>query len=87
MQPQHRPPGFAAAPQMAASGPPALLELVDFKWLMVGEGHRVDLDRLQADPAYIRGCLALAAGSTSFTLRQAAERLSGRARALGWLAP
>ena len=71
---------------MLPSGPPELLDLVDFKWLMVGEGHRVDLDRLQTDQAYIRACLALAAGSASFTLRQAAERLSGRARAIGWLA-
>ena len=55
---------------------PELLQFVDFKWLMVGEGHCVDLDRLQHDRAYHRGCLALAAGSRSATLRRAAERLA-----------
>jgi hypothetical protein len=54
---------------------PELIDLVDFKWLMATEGHRVDLDRLQADRAYARGCIALAAGSGSQWLRQAAQRL------------
>ena len=65
---------------------PELLEFVDFKWLMAGEGHRVDLDRLQREPAYSRGCLAVAGGSTSATLRRAADRLA-RALAVGSLAP
>ncbi len=63
------------APALATAAP-ELLEFVDFKWLMAGEGHRVDLDRLQNDRAYTRGCLALAAGSTTPTLRQAAHRLA-----------
>ncbi len=67
-------------PPAAPAAPPPLLEFVDFKWLMAGEGHRVDLDRLQREPAYARGCLAVAGGSTSSTLRQAADRL---ARGLG----
>jgi len=59
-----------------ASDPaPELLAFVDFKWLMAGEGHRIDLDRLQIEPDYAHACLALAAGSTSVTLRQAAQRL------------
>ena len=53
---------------------------------MAGEGHRVDLDRLQREPAYSRGCLAVAVGSTSATLRRAADRLA-RALAVGSLAP
>lgn len=65
---------------------PELLEFVDFKWLMAGEGHRVDLDRLQREPAYSRGCLAVAGGSTSATLRRAADRLA-RALAAGDLVP
>ena len=48
--------------------------------LMAAEGHRIDLGRLQSETAYARGCLALAGGSTSATLRQAAGRL---ARSLG----
>lgn len=63
----------AASAQAAA---PELLDLVDFKWLMAGEGHRIDLDRLRGDSLYTRSCLALAAGSRSATLRQAAQRLS-----------
>ena len=54
---------------------PALIEFVDFKWLMVGEGHHIDVDRLQRDHAYARGCVALASGSRSPTLRLAAERM------------
>ena len=64
----------------ATSVSPELIEFVDFKWLMAGEGHRIDLDRLRTEPAYTRGCLALAGGSTSATLRRAGSRL---ARALG----
>ena len=77
-------PLYNANPAASAQGaPPELLELVDFKWLMAGEGHRVDLDRLRADSPYIRGCLALAAGSRSATLRQAAQRLSRGLLAVG----
>lgn len=55
-----------------------LLQFVDFKWLMAGEGHRIDVARLQADRAYARGCLALARASTCAPLREAAERLGRR---------
>ncbi len=71
-------PGGVGVPAPAPA--PELIEFVDFKWLMAGEGHRIDLGRLQCEPAYARGCLALAGGSTSATLRQAATRL---ARSLG----
>ena len=53
-----------------------LLDFVDFTWLMAGEGHRIDLDRLRDDHAYASGCLALARGSTSATLRAAGTRLA-----------
>lgn len=55
-----------------------LIELVDFKWLMVGEGHRVDLDRFSNDRAYAGGYLALARRSASATLRATAARLTAR---------
>ena len=75
MQPQPAPaPILAPGPHADAAAP--LLQFVDFKWLMAGEGHRIDLDRLQSDRAYARGCLALAQGSTNLTLRDAAQRLS-----------
>ena len=73
-------PRAAAATTAATPVCPELIEFVDFKWLMAGEGHRIDLDRLRTEPAYTRGCLALAGGSTSATLRRAGARL---ARALG----
>ncbi len=75
---------LAADPAVLGHSPPPpapeLIEFIDFKWLMAAEGHRIDLGRLQSEIAYTRGCLALAAGSTSATLRQAAGRL---ARSLG----
>ena len=75
---------MAADPAALGRNPPPpapeLIEFIDFKWLMAAEGHRIDLGRLQSETAYARACLALAVGSTSATLRQAAGRL---ARSLG----
>lgn len=62
-------------PALLDPSEPPLIDLVDFKWLMVGEGHRIDTDRLAHDPAYARACLALAAHSTQPTLQRAARRL------------
>jgi hypothetical protein len=59
-----------------------LVDLVDFKWLMAGEGHHIDVGRLQNDVPYARGCLALAGGSTSAVMRRVASQL-GRALRLG----
>jgi hypothetical protein len=55
----------------------SLVEIVDFKWLMAGDGHHVHVERLQADPAYAAQCLALAAGSRIAALRATAHRLAG----------
>ncbi len=75
---------MAADPATLGRSPPPpapeLIEFIDFKWLMAAEGHRIDLGRLQSETPYARGCLALAGGSTSVTLRHAAGRL---ARSLG----
>jgi hypothetical protein len=58
---------------------PALLhDIVGLKWLMAGEGVHVHVERLQADPAYQRECLARAALSTNPTARDTAARLSAR---------
>ncbi len=54
---------------------PPLIEWIDFKWLMAGEGHRVSIERLQDDASYANSCLALASASRSATLRWAAARL------------
>lgn len=54
----------------------SLVEIIDFKWLMAGDGHHVHVERLQADPAYATQCLALAAASRIAALRDTARRLA-----------
>jgi hypothetical protein len=71
-------PATVVAVPLSPAAPLALVDLVDFKWLMHGEGHGVDLARLQTDRAYARGCLAVAGGSTIAALRQAARRLGAK---------
>lgn len=61
----------------APSGPaPSVTELVDFKWLMVGHGHRVDLQRLATESDYARACIALALAAGEPLLTHRATRLS-----------
>lgn len=57
---------------------PSLLDWVDFKWLMAAEGCRVDVNRLQVDPAYAQQCVTKALQSPSGLLRRLAERLQRR---------
>ena len=59
-----------------AQCPLQLVEIIDFKWLMAGAGHRVHVERLQADRAYAGQCLALGAASPTPALRDAAQRLA-----------
>ncbi|HQC95845.1 MAG TPA: hypothetical protein PK306_09075 [Aquabacterium sp.] len=54
----------------------SLVEIIDFKWLMAGDGHHVHVEHLQADPEYARQCLALAAASRIAALRDTARRLA-----------
>ncbi len=63
-----------------APSSPALVDIIDFKWLMAGDGHRVHVERLQTDRQYAGECLALAAASKVQPLREMAQRL---ARGLG----
>ncbi len=53
----------------------ALLAMVDFKWLMTGQGWWVDTARFHADPAYASDLLELAMTSSSFALKECACRL------------
>jgi hypothetical protein len=55
-----------------------LHDIVGLKWLMAGEGVHVHVERLQADPAYARECLARAARSNNPTARDTAARLLSR---------
>lgn len=55
---------------------PSLVEIIDFKWLMAGEGHRVHVEHLQNDRDYACACLALASTSRVKALRDIAARLA-----------
>lgn len=53
-----------------------LVEIIDFKWLMSHEGHRVHVERMQTDRDYARDCVARAAASQVAALRQSAVRIA-----------
>jgi hypothetical protein len=52
-----------------------LVDIIDFKWLMVGDGHHVHVERLQKDAGYAARCLAAAGASPNEAVRAAAVRL------------
>ena len=54
---------------------PSLVEVIQFKWLLAGEGVYLHVERLMSDPAYAQRALEHAAASESPTLRAAAARL------------
>jgi hypothetical protein len=58
--------------------PVALVEIIELKWLMVGEGLRVHVERLQADPCYAQQILAMAEASSHSALRRLACRLRAK---------
>jgi hypothetical protein len=63
----------AISPQQRAL---SLVEIIDFKWLMAGDGHRVHVEHLQNDREYARRCLTVAAASRIGTLRDTALRMA-----------
>jgi hypothetical protein len=52
-----------------------LVDIVDLKWMLAGEGLHVHVERLQSDPAYAGECLRVAECSCNPTLRQLAASL------------
>ena len=52
-----------------------LVDIVDLKWMLAGEGLHVHVERLQTDPAYAGECLRVAECSCNPTLRQRAASL------------
>jgi hypothetical protein len=52
-----------------------LLDIIDLKWLLAGEGVRLHVERLQHDPAYAESVLTQADRSPNHTLRHAARRV------------
>jgi hypothetical protein len=55
-----------------------LLEEVDFKWLMTGQGWWVDSERLHTDTDYANHLLHLVEQTPSAALRTCAARLQAR---------
>lgn len=57
---------------------PPLVDIIQLKWLMSREGHHVHVERLQADPAYARECLAQAQQCQGEVTRACARRLAAQ---------
>lgn len=55
-----------------------LVQIIELKWLLAGEGIYIHVERLQRDPAYAQRALEQAAQSTSPALRATALRLKAR---------
>lgn len=55
-----------------------LAEIIEFKWLLVGEGVHVHVERLQRDPVYARECLARGDAAPRELVRKASARLRQR---------
>jgi hypothetical protein len=58
----------------------SLVELVDLKWLLAGEGVHLHVERLQRDLVYARRVLETAAASSNEALRRVAARVSAHLR-------
>ena len=52
-----------------------LVDIVELKWMLAGQGLHVHVERLQSDPNYARECLLAAERSGNATLRPVATRL------------
>jgi hypothetical protein len=53
-----------------------LVDVIDLKWLLAGEGIHLHVEKLQNDPAYAAEVLAQAARSGNEALRGAGEKLA-----------
>ncbi|HSM20950.1 MAG TPA: hypothetical protein VK876_01945 [Rubrivivax sp.] len=53
----------------------ALVEIIELKWLLAGEGFHVHVERLQTDRDYARQALHRAQESPNAALRETAARL------------
>lgn len=56
----------------------ALVEIIELKWLLAGEGLHLHVERLQTDREYARQAMTFAAASRNSALRETAQRLSVR---------
>ncbi len=58
----------------------ALVEIIELKWLLAGEGFRLHVERLQTDADYARQALNRADLSANPAVRESAARLRARLR-------
>lgn len=56
----------------------SLVDVIELKWLLAGEGIYLHVERMLSDDDYAGRVLARAAASPSAVLRAAAERLRAR---------
>lgn len=56
----------------------ALVEIIELKWLLAGEGFHVHVERLQTDRDYARQALHRAQESPNAALRETAARLRNK---------
>jgi len=56
----------------------SLVDIVELKWMLAGEGLHVHVEKLQTDPCYARECLRAAERSTNAAVRQVALKLRAR---------
>lgn len=56
----------------------ALVEIIELKWLLAGEGVHLHVERLQSDREYARLALDRASASKNPSLREMAARLRAR---------
>ncbi len=59
----------------------SLVDIVELKWMLAGEGLHVHVEKLQSDPCYARECLCAAERSENATVRQVASKLRARLEA------
>ena len=52
-----------------------LVDIVELKWMLAGQGLHVHVEKLQSDPVYARECLLAAERSGNANLRRVATRL------------
>jgi hypothetical protein len=55
-----------------------LVDIVELKWMLAGEGLHVHVEKVQSDPGYARECLHAAECSGNPTVRQVASKLRAR---------
>ena len=55
-----------------------LVDIVELKWLLAGEGLHLHVERLLSDPEYASECLRAAAHSGNAVVRQVAQKLRAR---------